>query len=224
MAPFRRNVRVRVMKKLLIINGSYRKAGDTVFLIDNLITGFRESLPESEIELIPLTDVRMEYCRGCWSCADPENIKKPIGACPIEDDVRPLLEKSLACDVLVYATPIYEMGPSAVMKKFLERNLPVVGGIRLGFVGRTAARKGKSGAVLLSSGAPHPFNRLMGFTGYPKKLLALFCRFHGCDRIFVLPAGGVGGDETMRRKWGRKASSLGKSLALRARTPMNPGC
>jgi multimeric flavodoxin WrbA len=201
------------MKKLLIINGSYREAGDTAFLIDNVIKGFRESAPEADIEMVPLKDIRMEYCRGCWTCANPENSKKPIGACPIEDDVRPLLEKSLACDALVYATPVYEMGPSAVMKKFLERNLPVVGGIKFGFYGRSARRKGKSGAVMLSSGAPHPFNRLMGFTTYPRKLLSLFCRFHACDKIFVLPAGGVGGSEKMRRAWGRKAFLLGKKMA-----------
>ncbi len=203
------------MKKLLIFNGSYREAGDTAFLIDNFIRGFQESLPESDIEIIPLIDIRMEYCRGCWTCANPENIKQPIGACPIDDAVRPLLEKSLACDALVYATPVYEMGPSAAMKKFLERNLPVVGGIKLGFFGRSARRKGKSGAVILSSGAPYPFNRLMGFTRYPKKLLSLFCRFHGCDEIFVLPAGGVSGDEKMRRKWGRKAFLLGKQMGSR---------
>lgn len=103
------------------------------------------------------------------------------------------------------------------MKKFLERNLPVVGGIKLGFFGRTARRKGKSGAVILSSGAPYPLNKLLGFTRYPRKLLSLFCRFHACDKIFVLPAGGVSGDEKMRRKWGRKAFLLGKKMAVRAR-------
>jgi multimeric flavodoxin WrbA len=200
------------MKKVLIINGSYRKGGYTAFLIDNFVKGFRESEVESDIETVYLKDVRMEYCRGCWTCAKPENSKKPIGACPIEDDVRPLLEKSLACDVLAYATPVYEMGPSAVMKKFLERNLPVVGGIRLGFYGRSAKRPGKTGTIILSSGAPHPMNRLLGFTRYPKKLLSLFCRLHACGRIFFLPAGGLGGGEKVRSRWGEKAYRLGKKI------------
>ena len=202
------------MKTVFIINGSYRKDGDTAFLIENFMRGFKEIGVESEIEIVFLKDVSMEYCRGCWSCADPENSKKPIGACPIEDEVKPLLEKSLACDVLVYATPVYEMGPSAVMKKFLERNLPVVGGIKLGFFGRSAKRKGKAGAIILSSGAPYPMNKLLGFTRYPKKILSLFCRFHACDKIFVLPAGGVGGSEKTRSRWGDRAYRLGKKIGL----------
>ena len=133
------------MKKVLIINGSYRESGDIAFLIENFLKGFRESGSGADIEVVHLKEIRMEYCRGCWACADPENIGKPIGNCPIEDDVRGLLEKSLACDILVYATPVYEMGPSAVMKKFLERNLPVVGGIKLGFYGRSPRRKSKAG-------------------------------------------------------------------------------
>jgi len=201
------------MKKLLIINGSYREGGDIAYLTNLFIEGFKESRPDGEIELVHLRDIGMEYCRGCWTCADKENIRKPIGDCPIRDDVRELLEKAAACDVLVYATPVYEMGPTALMKKFLERNLPVVGGIRLGFSGRIPRRKGKVGAVILSSGAPYPINVFLGFTRYPRKLLSLFCRFHGCRKIFVLPAGGVGANEKMRNKWGDKACRLGKKVA-----------
>jgi multimeric flavodoxin WrbA len=202
------------MKKVLILNGSYHETGDIAFLIDRFVEGFRESDRDAEIEIVRLMDRNIGYCRGCWVCGNPENIKKPIGACPIEDDVRPLLEKSLASDVLVYATPVYEMGPTAEMKKFLERNLPVVGGIRIGFFGRQAKRKGKTGAVILCSGAPYPINLLLGFTRYPKKILSLFCRFYGCEKTVLLPAGGVGGSEKMRLSWGEKAFKLGKRLAM----------
>jgi multimeric flavodoxin WrbA len=201
------------MKNLLIINGSYRESGDIVYLIENFVKGFKESAPDASIEIINLKAIKLEYCRGCWTCANPENKEKVIGDCPIEDDVGSLLEKSLACDALVYATPVYEMGPSAVMKKFLERNLPVVGGITLGFYGRNAKRKSKAGAIILSSGAPYPINKLLGFTRYPKKILSLFCRFHACNKVFILPAGGVGGSEKMRNKWGNKAFLMGKKIA-----------
>jgi FMN-dependent NADH-azoreductase len=202
------------MKKVLILNGSYHETGDIAFLIDRFAEGFRESDRDADIETVRLKDRQIEYCRGCWVCGNPENMKKPIGSCPIEDDVRILLEKSLASDVLVYATPVYEMGPTAVMKKFLERNLPVVGAIGItGFKGRRPKRKGKTGVVLLSSGTPYPLNLLMGFTRYPKKILSLFCRFYGCGKTVLLPAGGVGGSETMRAAWGNKAYKLGKRLA-----------
>lgn len=201
------------MKKVLVLDGSYHESGDIAFLIDRFAVGVRESDPDAEIEIVHLRERTIEYCRGCWVCGNPENIKKPIGSCPIEDDVRPLLEKSLACDLLVYATPVYEMGPTALMKKYLERSLPVVGGIRIGFKGRQAPRKGKTGAVILSSGAPYPINVLLGFTRYPRRILSLFCRFFGCAGTAVLPAGGIGASEKVRTTWGQKAFKLGKRLA-----------
>ena len=203
------------MKKVLVIMGSYREKGDTVFLVDNFINGFRLSAPHSEIEIVDLKKIDMAYCRGCWTCANPDNIGKPIGNCPIQDDVRLLLDKSLACDVLVYATPVYEMGPSAVMKKFLERNLPVLGGIKLGFYGRNPRRENKCGIIILSTGAPYPLNMLFGFTRYPKKILSLFCRFHACGTILSLSAGGIGGSEQIRAQWGRKAYRLGRKVSLK---------
>jgi hypothetical protein len=53
----------------------------------------------------------------------------------------------------------------------------------------------------------------LGFTRYPKKILSLFCRFYGCGKSYLLPAGGVGGSEKMRLTWGQKAYKLGKRLA-----------
>ncbi|MCE5264609.1 MAG: flavodoxin family protein [Deltaproteobacteria bacterium] len=202
------------MGKILIINGSYHETGDIAFLIDRFAEGVREAGCEAEMGVVHLRDLRIEYCRGCWACGNPENIGKPIGDCPIEDDVRALLEKSLACDVLVYATPVYEMGPTALMKKFLERNLPVVGGIGIaGFKGRQPVMKGKTGVVILSSGAPYPVNLLLGFTRYPKRILSLFCRFYGCGKTVLLPAGGLGSSEKPRLSWGQKAYKLGRRLA-----------
>jgi multimeric flavodoxin WrbA len=201
------------MKKVLVIDGSYRESGDTAYLIDRFLEGCREADPEARIEVVRLREAKIEYCRGCWGCGNPENIRLPIGSCPIEDDVRPLLEKSRNCDILIYATPVYEMGPTALMKKFLERNLPVVGPFRFGFTGRQPPKRGKAGVVILSSGAPYPLNVLLGFIRYPKRILSLFCRFHGSAKIAVLPAGGVGGSDRMRLSWGRKAARLGKRLA-----------
>ncbi len=202
------------MTKILIINGSYHETGDIAFLVDRFTEGLREAGPDAEIEIVHLRDLTIEHCRGCWACGTPENIKKPIGDCPIEDDVRRLLERSMACDILVYATPVYEMGPTALMKKFLERNLPVVGGIGIaGFKGRQPVQKGKTGVVILSSGAPYPMNILLGFTRYPKRLLSLFCRFYGCGKTILLPTGGLGSSEKLRLSWGRKAQKLGMRLA-----------
>lgn len=40
-----------------------------------------------------------------------------------------------------------------------------------------------------------------------------FCRFYGCGKTVLLPAGGIGGSEKLRLTWGQKAYKLGKRLA-----------
>jgi hypothetical protein len=71
------------------------------------------------------------------------------------------------------------------------------------------------------TGAPYPINLLLGFTRYPKKILSLFCRFYGCGKTVLLPAGGVGGSEKCacpgagrRTSWGRGWQWVDRVLPL----------
>jgi multimeric flavodoxin WrbA len=162
------------MVRVVVVDGSHRAGGMTSALVNGFIGGVISMVPDADVLVIPLRDTRVEFCTGCNGCTGSPG---PIGKCSIDDGVGRLLPQLLECDVLVFASPVYELGPSALMKRFMERCLPA---IRFGIPypkGRNPARKGKLGVVLLSSGAPHPFNVAFGYTRYPNMILKMMCKF-----------------------------------------------
>jgi multimeric flavodoxin WrbA len=198
--------------KIAIIQGSYHKSGATAGLVDQFIAGVKSKNPEAEILHFNLLDKKIEYCSGCNQCTKADG--QPVGECSIKDDeMRAIIAACLAADCLVIATPIYEYGPTAILKKWMERSLPLLLPGRFGPpVPRNPRLKQKQGVVLLSSGAPWPFNRLMGITRYPVKILPMLCRFYGCGRVFVLPAGGLEALPKAKERFGRKAFALGERV------------
>lgn len=195
-------------KKLVVINGSYHKQGMTVALTDAFIKGFLESNPEGEVKNFSLMEKNFDYCKGCWQCT-----KQPgkIGECVIKDEVEDMLPYMHECDVLVWATPVYEFGPTAVMKKFMERNLPIIGPV--GFLkGRNPKRKDKVGVILLSSGAPWPINVLWGVTRYPTKILKWLSKLWSCGKIHTIKAGGMEINDKIKNKFVEKSYRLGLRL------------
>ena len=67
-------------------------------------------------ELVHLPEVVSEGLRDCRECRGPN------GECTIDDGYRELfLDKALAADALVYATPLWWYGLSGHLKNFLDR-------------------------------------------------------------------------------------------------------
>lgn len=196
------------MKKILILNGSYHKNGMTSALIDSFIEGIKESKTQVEIENIFLPEFKFEYCRGCFSCS--KNSAMSIGECSVNDGVKNILRRMLEADVLVLATPIYFYGPTAIIKKFIERNLAMCFYTDKFPKKRNQIRKDKIGVILLSSDAPWPFNVVMGCTCYPVKVLKALCKLHACGRIKILKAGGMKGSNFLRGRYLKTVRNLGK--------------
>jgi multimeric flavodoxin WrbA len=69
-----------------------------------------------EYEIVPLSDYRIETCRGCKLC-----FEKGEEFCPLKDDRDVLLEKIMASDGVVFASPNYSFQVSGTMKTFLDR-------------------------------------------------------------------------------------------------------
>jgi multimeric flavodoxin WrbA len=69
-----------------------------------------------EYEIIPLSDYRLEVCKGCKLCFD-----KGEEFCPLKDDRDILVEKINNSDGVVFASPNYSFQVSALMKIFLDR-------------------------------------------------------------------------------------------------------
>ncbi len=100
------------MKKILGIMGSPRKNGNTHVLLSEILKGAAQEGANSEI--IFLIDQNIRECDGCYSCWKGNECSK----C---DDMNALYPKIIESDVLIFGTPVYWYGPTALMKAFLDR-------------------------------------------------------------------------------------------------------
>jgi multimeric flavodoxin WrbA len=69
-----------------------------------------------EYEIVPLSKYNLGVCRGCYQC-----FEKGEEFCPLNDDRDILMDKIMASDGVVFATPNYSFQLSGLMKIFLDR-------------------------------------------------------------------------------------------------------
>lgn len=101
------------MKKILILDGSTRKMGNTSVLIQHFIDGANSNT--ENIEQVQAKSIDIKYCNGCLRC----NL---IKRCSIrDDDWGDLSEKIDEADILVFASPIYFHYVSAPLKNIIDR-------------------------------------------------------------------------------------------------------
>lgn len=100
-------------KKILVISSSPRKNGNSDLLCDQFVAGAQEA--KNEVEKIFLKDVKINYCTGCGVCF--EGAKR----CSQKDDMAEILDKMVASDVIVMATPVYFYTMCAQMKTMIDR-------------------------------------------------------------------------------------------------------
>lgn len=75
-----------------------------------------QALGDIEYEIVTLHDYTLKACRGCELC-----IWKGEEFCPLKDDRDVLMDKIMASDGVVFATPNYCGHVSGIMKTFLDR-------------------------------------------------------------------------------------------------------
>ncbi len=99
--------------KVLAINGSARKDGNTAFLIH---TVFEELNKEGiDTELVQLSGKIIEPCKACWACGGKRN-------CVHNKDLfQEIFEKMAQADGILLGSPVYTANISANMQAFLER-------------------------------------------------------------------------------------------------------
>lgn len=103
------------------INGSPRKKGNTVRVLDTVLDGVRRALPEADAELVHLAEYRFTGCRSCFACKRKGGAS--YGRCAVRDDLTPLLEKLADADGIILGSPVYFMGASAAFRALQERLL-----------------------------------------------------------------------------------------------------
>ncbi|HEY3421315.1 MAG TPA: flavodoxin family protein [Methanomassiliicoccales archaeon] len=103
--------------KVLAINGSPRKNGNTAMLLEKALEGARAEGAETEI--IHLYDLDFKGCISCFACKRIGG--RSYGRCAVKDGLTSLLEKIPAVDAVIFGSPIYLGNVTGEMKSFLER-------------------------------------------------------------------------------------------------------
>ncbi|GIM28321.1 flavodoxin family protein [Clostridium polyendosporum] len=102
-------------KKVLVLSASPRKGGNSEMLCDQFMLGAKES--GNQVEKIFVGDKKINYCVACDGC------KRNNGNCVYKDDMAEVLEKMIAADVIVMATPVYFYTMDGQMKTLIDRTV-----------------------------------------------------------------------------------------------------
>lgn len=123
-------------KHILILSGSPRKGGNSDLLCDEFAKGAQEA--GHQVEKIRVQEQKIGPCLACYGC-------RGTGVCVQKDDMAAILEKIVAADVLVLATPVYFYSMDGQLKTLIDRTLPRYTEIRnkeVWFIATAAAGKG----------------------------------------------------------------------------------
>ena len=100
-------------KKVLVLSASPRKGGNSDILCDQFMQGAKEA--GNKAEKIFLRDKEINYCIACDTC------QSNGGNCDQSDDMAEVLDRMIAADVIVMATPVYFNTMNAQMKTLIDR-------------------------------------------------------------------------------------------------------
>lgn len=122
--------------KILGLVGSYRKIGNTEILV-------KEALMEAQrlgakVDIIRLTDLKIEPCKGCMACAFKQE------ECHIPDGWNTFRDKLVQSDAVILGAPTYLLGPAGIIKMITDRNIA--------FQADALQHAGKPGATIGVSG------------------------------------------------------------------------
>ncbi|HEY3361414.1 MAG TPA: flavodoxin family protein [Methanosarcina sp.] len=99
--------------KIMVVMGSPRK-GNTYRAVKKIEESM-QSMGNVEFEYLMLKDANLSQCRGCYMC-----IMEGEEHCPFKDESSVLEQKMHTADGVIFATPVYVMNVSALIKTFID--------------------------------------------------------------------------------------------------------
>ena len=100
------------MKRILAVMGSPRRNGNTHILVSMIIEGARsKGAVVDELFLGELSICECDGCHACWKGKE----------CSKDDDMRAVYPAIIQSNVIIFGTPVYWYGPTALMKAFIDR-------------------------------------------------------------------------------------------------------
>lgn len=138
--------------KVVAISGSARHDGNTSILIKK---AFEEMEAEGiQTELIQLAGKPVRGCTACYECFNKKNKR-----CVIDDEINNCIEKMVAADGIIIASPVYFADISSETKALIDR---------AGMVARAnnqlfALKVGAAIVAVRRAGAIHAFDSINHF-------------------------------------------------------------
>lgn len=198
--------------KILGFMGSPRIKGLNGKLIDSVLKGAESK--GAEIKRYDLIKCNIEYCRGCFRCVH-ENHKLPIGKCTINDDMTDILEEYHKADGYIFATPVYGVYVTALMKTFLERKFPLFYREKCESEkipdARVPADFKKKASMIVTGNASDEYEEVMGDPCFDAfEMDFMMEQVDTIDKLYVGWAGNLSNDRLMEKL--DEASKIGMRL------------
>jgi multimeric flavodoxin WrbA len=99
-------------KRILAVVGSPRKNGNTHILVSKIAEGAASA--GAAVDELLLGGLFISECDGCHACWKGRQCSK-------DDDMQEIYERIIRSDVIIFGTPVYWYGPTALMKAFIDR-------------------------------------------------------------------------------------------------------
>ena len=113
--------------RLLGLNCSPRDNSNSGIMLETSFDQLDATYPgEAEHEIVHLRDLHIEPCKACNVCGKTKDTGRFIPCVRVdEDDVQMVLERMVAADGLLVATPVYFGLPSDLFSRFIMRTRPL---------------------------------------------------------------------------------------------------
>ena len=149
--------------KIFGLLGSPRVSGKCSMLLQRVLDGAADG--GAEVKRFDLIKCNVQHCMGCCKCMfdDPG---QTIGRCPLQDDVRGMLEEYISSDGYVFASPVYDGSVTSLMKKFLERKIALTHRAEDAYAtigaARTPADFKKKAVMIVTGNCADEYREVMG--------------------------------------------------------------
>jgi len=139
--------------KVVAINGSPRKAGNTYHSLKKVMAALESE--GIETELVQLGSKNLKGCIACFKCVD----KKDEKCHGVKDDMQGVIDKIIEADGVLLGSPVYFGSVSAELKALIDR---------AGLVGKAnnhlyARKLGAAVVAVRRQGALTTFNQINQF-------------------------------------------------------------
>ena len=168
--------------KVLGINGSPRKGGNTEIMLKKVFEALNQA--GIETELVQVGGKAIRGCTACQKCAEMQNQTCVITSDPVNE----IIQKMIEADGIILGSPTYFADVSAEMKAVIDR---------AGYVTLVNGRllKHKVGAAVVAvrrGGATHVFDTMNHFFQISQMFVVGSTYWNMC---YGLEPGDVNGDE-----------------------------